>query len=371
MYAKVRSPWTKCDRRVGFTLIELLVVIAIIAILIGLLVPAVQKVREAANRAQCQNNLKQLGLGVHSYHDTFKKFPRNYRRVGQNVWESMSANYFLLPFIEQAPLYNATQAILPPEPVPPDLATASLPNTAPFIAAWNTVNATNGIQNIKLPIFICPSSPPSPGRGTNPSGWDGPGCNYGWSTGSRIETVWAGANFNGMIAYLVDRKMAFVSDGLSNTLLASEFLPGQSNSTTVGKYPYDWFYTGSDNDFTAIKNRDFPTAAELAVLGAKAKTSAQQVRSNNGARWAWYAAGQTTLTTAAPPNWEYPNTGGSCCPGGAHDWGFGIAPPRSMHTGGVNALLGDGSVRFISSSVDLLTFQALGNARDGLVVGDF
>jgi prepilin-type processing-associated H-X9-DG protein len=84
--------------------------------------------------------------------------------------------------------------------------------------------------------------------------------------------------------------------------------------------------------------------------------------------WAWYAAGQSTLTTSAPPNWEYPTAGGNCCPGGAHDWGLGIIPPRSMHSGGVNALLGDGSVRMIQNQVDLFTFQKLGNRKDGLPV---
>ena len=172
-------------RRSGFTLIELLVVIAIIAILIGLLLPAVQKVREAAARTKCSNNLKQLGLAMHNYHDTYKKFPRNYLQVGGNVWEALSANYFLLPFFEQAPLFAQGEANK---------------------TNWGWMY--NNLMNTKLAVFTCPSSLQGSQRGTNPSGWDGPGTNYAWCTGSRIETVWAGASFNGMIAYSVDRRMA-------------------------------------------------------------------------------------------------------------------------------------------------------------------
>ncbi|MEI6686306.1 MAG: H-X9-DG-CTERM domain-containing protein, partial [Planctomycetota bacterium] len=86
---------------------------------------------------------------------------------------------------------------------------------------------------------------------------------------------------------------------------------------------------------------------------------------------AWYAATHSTLTTAAPPNWQYPSAGGNCCPGGAHDWGNGIVPPRSRHAGGVNALFGDGSLRYINDSVTLITFQRLGNRSDGQVLGEY
>ncbi|AMV29242.1 Type II secretion system protein G precursor [Gemmata sp. SH-PL17] len=343
MYLSLRL--TRARR--GFTLIELLVVIAIIAILIGLLLPAVQKVREAAARMKCQNNLKQLGLAIHTYHDANGKFPRNYRQVGGNAWEATSAHVEILPYVEQDNLYKLFEAAR---------------------ADWGTTY--NTLMNTKLSVFLCPSSPQAPARGTNPAGWDGPGSNYGWSTGSSVETVWAGDRFNGIVSYQSDRKFGDVTDGLSNTLLASELLSGSNASGSAGKYPYDFFYT-NNGVFNSVVDKNFPTAAELASIGTVAQSSPSGMRSNNGTMWAWYSAGQSTLTTAAPPNWQYPTAGGDCCPGGAHDWGYGIVPPRSMHTGGVNGLLGDGSVRFLNNSIDLVTFQLLGNRSDGKVMGNF
>jgi prepilin-type processing-associated H-X9-DG protein len=293
---------------------------------------------------KCTNNLKQLGIAMHSFHDSHHKFPRNYhQQVGGNAWETTSANVPLLPYLEQSGLFDQFDA-----------------------NRTNWGHTHDVLMNTPLQVFLCPSSPTV----TRQDYWGGPGCNYGWSTGSSIETVWAGSRFNGWIAYQADRKMGDIADGLSNTVMAAEMLPGKGTNATPGKYPYDVFYT-NNGLFTSVANRDFPTAAELTAIGQAAQTSPTGVRGNNGGMWAWYAEYHSTLNLAAPPNWQFPSAGGDCCPGGAHDWGYGVLPARSAHPGGVNVALGDGSVRFVRDSVNLLTWQRLGHGKDGQVPGDF
>jgi prepilin-type N-terminal cleavage/methylation domain-containing protein/prepilin-type processing-associated H-X9-DG protein len=354
---------SKAGPRPGFTLIELLVVIAIIAVLIGLLVPAVQKVREAANRMSCTNNLKQLGIAMHSYHDANQKFPANQQQVGVNVWESLSATYWILPYIEQDALFK----------------TVTIPANAPVQGAssagsgngTNWSAAYNGAMNTAIKTMVCPSATAGPRRGANNRGWDGPGSNYGWSYGSRIYANWDGTS-NGIISQSKQNRMADITDGTSNTILAGEFLSGSNASATggPGKFPFDIFYAG-DGPFNSVVNKDFATSAELDAIGSAAKNSPQGILSANGTLPLWYAASQSAFNTAAPPNWKWPSAGGNCCPGGSHDWGNGIIPPRSLHSGGVNVVLGDGSVKFIRDSIDILTFQRLGSRSDGQPLGDY
>ena len=123
------------------------------------------------------------------------------------------------------------------------------------------------------------------------------------------------------------------------------------------------FYTNNDL-FTSIVNKDWPTQTEIDAIGEAAETPSG-VRGNNGTLWAWYAQGHSAFNCAAPPNWSHPSAGGRCCPGGAHDWSWGLIPPRSMHPGGVTVAMGDGSVQFIVDGIDLLVFQRMGHRSDG------
>ncbi len=327
--------------RRAFTLIELLVVIAIVGVLAGLLLPAIQSAREAARRMTCSSKMRQLGIAMLNYENTFKIFPHNYNQVGDEIWQATSANVALLPYIEQSSLYDQFSS---------------------RSSDWNWTY--NFPMNTSLPEFRCPSTGrKSPQRNSHPDGWDGPGNSYMWSTGSSIETVWGEDRFNGFMTYQYDRALADFTDGTSNSIMLSETLPGSGVTGSVGYYPYDIFYVG-DGMFSSIVDSRFPTSDELEAIGMRARNSAIGFKSNNGCMWAWYAAGHSTLNISAPPNWKYPSVGGDCCPGGAHDWRYGIIAPRSHHASGVNVVLSDGSVQFISNDVELLLFQQLGAIND-------
>ncbi len=350
--------------RLGFTLVELLVVIAIIGVLVALLLPAVQTARESARRSQCTNNLKQLALGIHNFHDSSNLFPYNFQLIGVNAWEATNASYAILPYIEQPGVHSQFKI---PTSAQPGQALGTAPTGAVGDASmWS--QSWNGPMNVRLKSFICPSAQKAPPRAVN---WGGPGSNYGWSTGSRTQVVWVGEAFNGIIAYQNPRRMKDVTDGLSSTLLASEFLNGRGSiGTGAATYPFDIFYAG-DGPFNAVRNRDFATAAELTAIGTAARSLAGGgFLGNNGGNWAWYAAGHSSLNTSAPPNWQYPSAGGACCPGGSHDWTNGVIPARSLHPNGVNAAMGDGSVRFANNNVDILVWQYTGSRNDGAAVNE-
>ncbi len=297
--------------RSAFTLVELLVVIAIIGILVGLLLPAVQSAREAARRMQCQNNLKQMGLAIHNYHDTYRQFPW----VNSNsTLSGGSAFVAILPYMELSnsfQLYDFTRT-----------------NRDPF---------NRQVVAQQIPFYYCPSD----GRrrvvpSCSSDAGRAPGT-YAVNVGTQDYNqywAWLGADrpsLNGMIVYsdTVDRKtkMASVTDGTSNTFLVGE---------TAYNLPD---YKFSSGDCQGQPRYSFTY-------------------------WCNPFPGSTACTT------EYAFNPRDIADDGVFDRGW-VRSFRSDHVGGVQFVFGDGSVHFITDSIDAETLDRLAARNDGRVVGDW
>lgn len=312
----------------GFTLIELLVVIAIIAVLIALLLPAVQQAREAARRTQCKNNLKQYGLALHNYHDTFRMFAIGATGGCCANRPALGFQARLLPYIDQAPLYNQIDF---------NLADA----TAQVLPGGQRVGA------MVIPAAVCPSdgSGPNPLNGWGQASYDGSmgsqgnnsvdqtNCNVyqGFAqfvTPNNADTM-NSAQVSGMgCRQAASINIASVTDGTSNTIHMGEVLPSCNDHSSGGM----WHQNGMGNfhSSTIVPINDFTTCS-------------------------WATGGQVRWPNCRNPNnWNI-------------SWGF-----RSRHVGGAHFLLVDGTVRFLSENIDHAgTYQRLGGRADGKVVGDF
>ena len=384
LVTSTRARWT------AFTLIELLVVIAIIAILIGLLLPAVQKVREAAARAQCQNNLKQIGLAVHNYYDTRKFFPSAGCDDGiplsggpwPNSGEGTSWASFILPYIEQDTIFRRLT-----------FTGDSGWTTNQNQPASSSLNNVNLVAGIVLPLYRCPSDPrpalvPN-GNNVNINGsaptvtrnsyvaiagavnnLDGSGqfLESRNTNGNSWSYDFGTSGWGGIIAPSFNRvTFGSITDGTSNTMMFSE----------VADYMY--FSTGArgnDNDMSVAVN-GFLRGHSSGYDGKR--------NLNGGANW-MDARGQQYVTIRYPINLKtgwiqgndcvksntVPPTGtkGPFCGVSDHQWsGEGANTPlASGHSGGVNALFGDGSVHFISDSASLITLARWATRDDGGVV---
>ncbi|WP_010582094.1 DUF1559 domain-containing protein [Schlesneria paludicola] len=331
-------------RRAGFTLIELLVVIAIIAVLIALLLPAVQQAREAARRTQCKNNLKQLGLALHNYHDANLKFPYSSggTAAGANNstdcnWDRQSGLVQLLPYMDQANLYmqitsggtiNGTGPWQPGGP-------------SPWIAAYPPYQQ-------KIAMFRCPSEAGQGGSGIN-DGFDFSKfgrTNYAFclgDTGQNVNQWDAGRQARGMFFFQSSLGLRDCTDGSSNTILMGEIgvSIGDGTRTDIVGQVADGVYQGDKGVPWAVTN---PSAC-LAQVSGRSYLSTSNVHSLRGNRWADGCPSSTGFQTILPPN-------APSCDESGWDGGSGTYSAGSRHTGGVHILMGDGAARFIGENIN-------------------
>ena len=323
-------------RRPAFTLVELLVVIAIIGILVALLLPAVQAAREAARRTQCSNNLKQYGIAIHNYHDTYKVLPPAGANWGQPQigWQVQ-----ILPFAEQGQLWDQL-----------DMET----KTTGGNGAWDTLmpiptNTSRRARMIQVPYAKCPSDE-----------WNQDPVQFGWAVGSYSgslgsqRTPSASGSCNQYMTPVTNYQnpggqadhgntttpdqlsgcfgrlgpiitLAAILDGTSNTIMVGEVLPACNDHTGGGW----WHYNGMNN---AHASTSVPINNMTTCFNSKKITN-------------------TNCTN--PNNWNY-------------SWGF-----RSRHPGGAQFVLADASVKLINENIAYLTYQALGGRNDSMPVGQY
>jgi len=311
----------KSKTRSAFTLIELLVVIAIIAVLIALLLPAVQQAREAARRSQCRNNLKQYGLALHNYHDTFGQFPIGGTAGGNwGTGPLVSWQVRIFPYIDQSPLYtqlNFSNASTPDQ---------VLSNGSP--ARMHTVPYGNCPSDTSERIIggwaqtsYC-GSQGSQGNVSN-GGSCQPFQTYALKLANNGDTLDA-SQVSGLFARIgTTIKMSMITDGTSNTFMVGEILP-KCHDHTGGL----WHVNGMGNAH----------ASTIVPLNT--------MNTCDGA--------DPALPCRQKDFWNY-------------SWGF-----RSQHVGGAHFLLCDGSVRFISQNINhAQTYQRLGDRADAQVIGEF
>jgi prepilin-type N-terminal cleavage/methylation domain-containing protein/prepilin-type processing-associated H-X9-DG protein len=316
-------------RHAGFTLIELLVVIAIIGVLVGLLLPAVQKVREAANRMSCQNNLKQLALAVHNFHDAFNTFPPDslytYDPTGPN-WSWLA---HILPMIEQDNLYK--QANIGGNPA-------------------NNINQSLPQIATTVKTFLCPSDPDS---------WNGP-VSYPSNFDMLDPTL-------GPLTYAVTCYRANIGanwgGGPPGSALWWGTDPQWCNSDPANSNPattYDGCAAGNGPMYETLKPLRFASILD----GTSNTILIGEALTGKDYQNAWCHMDNAIATCAYPPNAKNPVTGKDYPP----DQWWNRYAFTSNHTGGAQFAMVDGSVRFIPDNIDLQVFRALATRAGGEVV---
>ncbi len=351
-----RRPGRGGGGRGGFTLIELLVVIAIIAVLIALLLPAVQAAREAARRAQCVSNLKQIGLAMHNYISALNVLPPgrvNSHVAGQgNCWGAYAQ---MLPQMEMQSLFNAFNFNLPPDTDP--TTTASAANSTGFGTFINTL--------------ICPSDF-APVLVTVSNGLFAT-HNYNVNDGSHYAVVQNPpapmAAPNGPFHENSAVSPAMITDGMSATVAVSETVRSQSTSTYANDPRGVFLITGNNSSTGPALTSDADYASQCLSL----PPTTTQFQATRGVRWHYGAPGHTMYNHLRAPNDKQPDCRGGLPHSNRSDplWSnlsLNVTA-HSRHPGGVNSLFCDGSVKFVKDSVNVTAWQALGSRNGSEVVG--
>ncbi len=336
--------------RAAFTIIELLVVIAVIGILAGLLLPAVQSSRAAARRAQCANNLKQIGLALHAYHASSGCYPLDFNTYSSSVYTQavrcppsqgrvqwLSSLSRILPYIDHSAVYNSINFGM--EPCPPP--SGFVPDPIQATAAGTTI-AT----------FLCPSDALS-GSGPGRNNYRG-NVGVGPAVALSAESPDSG---NGYFTYPGYTTAASFPDGLSHTAAFSERLVGTGgHEQAVAERDL----SNLDGIPLRCLEKDADNALRCCSLASRTSFAAF-----TQAGWLWILAGrmQTTYCHAQEPNGRIADGAGS-----AHSAGWGVTTARSWHRGGVNVLMGDGSTRFVTEHVQRTVWRALGSRNGGELV---
>jgi prepilin-type N-terminal cleavage/methylation domain-containing protein/prepilin-type processing-associated H-X9-DG protein len=315
----------------GFTLVELLVVIAIIGILIALLLPAVQAAREAARRSQCTNNLKQIGVALHNYHDTHKRLPTmrgGTIHPGDSGGSVSNAGYLsgwvtLLPFMEQVPLWEQVKA-----------GDATYPPYGPGGA-----NAAYAPFRQQVPGLLCPSDPE--GLNRDPATTTGRN-NYFFSVGDTI-TVANPSTSNqtrGAFSHLRYRSLAEIVDGLSNTLAVAERAINKgANALDIrgGLVYIDGIASGPVVCFTTANTTKGQYNSDANLITTSSALT--------GTKWSYGIPNAAAVTTVLPPN-------SPCCLNDGTWYLYGLHSASSYHPGGANGLMLDGSAHFFSETIN-------------------
>jgi prepilin-type N-terminal cleavage/methylation domain-containing protein len=359
------------QKRVGFTLIELLVVIAIIAVLVSLLLPAVQQAREAARRSQCKNNLKQMGLAIHNYEGTFSKFPSSGESTDEKAIAGLTVRRFfpvsffvaILPFVDQSTISNQWNY---------------------SFHYTNSANSNNAVlARSRIPLYVCPTNgitgPDQLGYGLTDYmpiayvDYDANGLRGGSASYLANQP---GFDFGGMLGFC--KTISQTTDGLSNTIAIIEDTSRPTNNG--GSYNI----AGVDGNGNSVLLGVPPGAAALAwvaydttQLNSTKNATPYPIGGTFGVPGRW-ADPDSGSGISGPPNGtgqfinnnRTPVGGPANCLWNVNNCGSNDEP-FSQHVGGCQCLLGDGSVRFLSENLNFNTLRLLANPKDGQPVGDF